>query len=336
MAGPKDYLNRTPKQIMESIELGNLNGMFHTIPEPYPEINENSEIAENQKVYERYPTYQYAEIERSSGLSTGCRNGNSYIILGKDRNGDLSTGFGGTKNYPASHAIDLVVGLASSHKDKSKSLSQSTEVGKNFYTDAARVYISQRTDLNTYFGINEGYKKSSDGLVGCSGVGIKADMVLVNGRRNVKIRAGGAHGDNLPNGGEKLAHGQEAPTDAAKIELLIANMEPEPAVLGNKLVNKLRQMEEQTEQLKSEVVELNTELALLRMQLALHIHGDPISVLTLPSPDLAIAAAVKAPKVINNIVVGVYNKLRGKLIQLGTDTIPNNEEYILSKNVFIS
>ena len=83
MTGPKDYLNKTPKEIMETIELGSLNGQFHTMPE---------------EAYERYPTYQYAEIERSSGLSTGCRNGNSYIILGKDRNGDLSTGFGGTKN----------------------------------------------------------------------------------------------------------------------------------------------------------------------------------------------------------------------------------------------
>ena len=321
MAGPKDYLNRTPKELFEAIELGNLNGQFHTIPE---------------EKYENYPVYQFAEVERSSDLSTGCRNGNAFIILGKDRNGDLATGFGGTKNMPASHAIDLVVGLASSYRNRKKAIGSETQVGKNFYTDAARVYISQRTDLNGYFGVTEGYKKSSDSRHGCSGVGIKADMVLVNGRRNVKIRAGGVHGNDLPRGGEKMAHGQDAPIDAPKIELLIANMEPEPAVLGNKLINKLRQMEEQTEQLKSEIVELNTELALLRMQLALHIHGDPISALTLPSPDLAIAASVKAPKAINNVVVGIYNKLRGKLIQLGSDTIPNNEEYILSKNVFIS
>ena len=321
MAGPKDYLNKTSKELLETIELGNLNGQFHTIPE---------------EKYEKYPVYQFAEVERSDQLSTGCRNGNAYIILGKDRNGDLATGFGGTKNMPASHAIDLVVGLASSHRNRKQPFDSDTEVGKNFYTDAARVYISQRTDLNTYFGVTEGYKKSADPRVGCSGVGIKADAVLVNGRRNVKIRAGGGHGDNLPRGGEKMSHGQDLPLDAPKIELLIANMEPEPAVLGNKLIKKLRIMEEETQKLKSEIVELNSELAILRMQLALHIHGDPLTVLTLPSPDQAVAAALKTPKAINNVVVGIYDKFRNKLSQLGSDVVPNNEDYILSKNVFIS
>ena len=180
---------------------------------------------------------EYGDIEGKGDLSKGCRNGNAYIILGRDRNHDLTSGFGGTKNLPASYAIDLVAGLASSHRSKGSALGQETITGKNFYTDAARVYISQRTDLDTYFGITEGMKYKPDSKDGCSGVGIKADSVLLNGRRNVKIRAGGAHGDNLPRGGEKMSHGQDIPSagNAPRIELLVANMETEPAVLGDYL-----------------------------------------------------------------------------------------------------
>ena len=323
MSGPKDYLTKTPSEILEFVKLGYLSGQFHTIPE---------------EPYEKYPKYEYGDIEGKGDLSKGCRNGNAYIILGRDRNHDLTSGFGGTKNLPASYAIDLVAGLASSHRSKGSALGQETITGKNFYTDAARVYISQRTDLDTYFGITEGMKYKPDSKDGCSGVGIKADSVLLNGRRNVKIRAGGAHGDNLPRGGEKMSHGQDIPSagNAPRIELLVANMETEPAVLGNKLIKKLSNMSNQTEQLKSEVVALNTELALLRMQLALHVHWDPISVLTLPSPDLAVAAAIKAPKLVNEIVVGIYNKFKGKIEQIASEDVPNNEDWILSKNVYIS
>jgi len=323
MSGPKDYLTKTPSEILELTKLGYLNGQFHTVSE---------------ESFEKYPKYEYGDIEGKNNLAKGCRNGNSYIILGRDRNHDLTSGFGGTKNLPASYAIDLVAGLASSHRSKGTALGQETITGKNFYTDAARVYISQRADLDTYFGITEGMKYKTDSKNGCSGIGIKADSVLINGRRNIKIRAGGAHGDSLPRGGEVMAHGENIPSagNAPRIEFLIANMNPEPAVLGNKLVKKLSNMTDQLEELKSEVIALNTEMALLRMQLALHIHGDPISVLTLPSPDLAVAAAIKAPKLVNEIVVGIYNKFKGKIEQIASEDVPNNEDWILSKNVYIS
>lgn len=321
MAGPKDYLNCTAKEILELIDLGNLNGMFHTKPE---------------KGCENFPLFQFAEAEGKDNLSSGCVNGNSLIILGKDRNGDFATGFGGTKNKPASHAIDLVVGLSSSHRKFKKAFGKDTEVGKNFFTDAARVYISQRTDLNRYFGVTEGESYASDSSEGCSGVGIKADMVLLNGRRNIKIRAGGAHGNDLPRGGEKMAHGEDIPSKFPRIELVIANMPVEPAVLGDKLLALLTSQSEAIQNLKSEVVQLNTDLALLRMQLALHVHGDPLTALTLPSPDQAVAASIAAPKAINNVVVGIYDKFKEKINELGTLSIPNSGDYILSKSVFVS
>ena len=74
----------------------------------------------------------------------------------------------------------MVAGLASSFRSKGSALGQETITGKNFYTDAARVYISQRTDLDTYFGVTEGMKYKTDSKNGCSGVGIKADSVLVS------------------------------------------------------------------------------------------------------------------------------------------------------------
>lgn len=124
---------------------------------------------------------------------------NSYIVLGLDRNASTKSGFGGQKSKNSS-AIDLVVGRASSYTkpgEKPKgSPTKNIAVNPNFFSDAARVYISQQSNIDEYFGLAPVAGQSSTGR---SGVGIKADCVRIIGRNDIKIVTGKAHAE----GGEK-------------------------------------------------------------------------------------------------------------------------------------
>tara|TARA_Y100000114_G_scaffold70574_1_gene64554 strand:+ start:27295 stop:28224 length:930 start_codon:yes stop_codon:yes gene_type:complete len=301
-----NYLNKTPEDVKSLIELGTYtNGLYNTIKED--ELNPTYEIAENEIVYS---------------------NKNSHIILGKDRFGDYKTGFGGL-GYAASNAVDIVVGLASSYMPLDKKLGPTDEIGKNFFTDAARVYISQRCDIDKYFAIEEGTQYSDFGNEGVSGAAIKADCVAVIGRRNVKIKAGPSR---LNIGKEKDSQGQKI-TDS-RIELIGGNKDLEPLVLGFKLVKLLKEMQEEIQYLRGEVTNLHYKNAKLNTKLALHIHGDPFTVVTLPSPDLAVSAIIEIPQNIQNVVKGIVDKYIDKVRELNSTQIPNDADYILSRNVF--
>ena len=288
------------------IELGSYtNGLYNTIKED--ELNPTYEIAENEIVY---------------------TNKNSHIILGKDRFGDYKTGFGGL-GYAASNAVDIVVGLASSYMPLDNKLGPTDEVGKNFFTDAARVYISQRCDIDKYFGIEEGQQYSDFGNEGVSGAAMKADCVAIIGRRNVKIKAGPV---KLNIGKEKDSKGEKI-TDS-RIELIGGNKDLEPVVLGFKLVKLLKEMQEEIQFLRGEITNLHYKNAKLNTKLALHIHGDPFTVVTLPSPDLAAGAIIEIPQNIQNMVKGIIDKYIDKVRELNSTQIPNDADYILSRNVF--
>jgi hypothetical protein len=314
-------LNKSTIEEEELIELGNLVGALNT-----------------EVPTEREPTYEQAQAEIVLPLARK-RGMNSRIILGKDRLSTFSSGYGG-KGTPASNAIDLVVGLGSSYRDKGLSLDQDTVVGKNPFTDAARIYISQRTDLDTAFGITEGTKfaidkpqRSSGG--GVSGIGIKADTVLVVGRRNVKIKAGKSDAVSLGKDGETDAHGRKIDTADNKIELIGAQgLELEPMVLGNKLASALEKMNASINKNNLSIQKMILEIMQLRLMLILHIHGDPLTGVTLPSPDLAIGLINKLPKDLQDQAEGYIDALNKIIDDLNTSQIPNKDSYILSKTVF--
>ena len=144
---------------------------------------------------------------------------NSFIVLGADMPEGIQSGYGGKGSSKAS-TIDLVVGRASSKSDglgpKNGEL-----LTNNFFSDAARIYISQLTDIDANFGIDPG---KSGYMEQRSGIGIKADGVRIIGREGVKIVTGRMQATNEKNslGGKMLP----APT----IELIAGNnTEPRPA-----------------------------------------------------------------------------------------------------------
>tara|TARA_R100000278_G_scaffold96620_2_gene73891 strand:- start:465 stop:1535 length:1071 start_codon:yes stop_codon:yes gene_type:complete len=109
------------------------------------------------------------------------RWGRHRIVFGRDRHTrEGIDGYGG-RGATAAGSIDIVVGSGGPEPEH-KSIA-----GPNFFTDAARIYLSQRTDIDRYFDLppdpDNGILQSENR----SGIGIKADAVRIIGREGVRI-----------------------------------------------------------------------------------------------------------------------------------------------------
>jgi hypothetical protein len=112
---------------------------------------------------------------------------NSFIVLGRDR---VSSPLGNNycaKGTPGSGMIDLVAGMSSQDPQEAISTPEGIEdvlTNPDAFQDASRVYIAQRTDCDTTFGVADGqYGNAVNG----SAVVTKADHVRIIGRKSIKI-----------------------------------------------------------------------------------------------------------------------------------------------------
>jgi len=134
------------------------------------------------------PKYNAAEGEHI------IKSGNAFIILGRDRETDVMSGFGGKGAYHCA-AIDLVVGRGAAYAKSIQDDGTENLVDPDFKVDAARVYISQKADIDTYLALDPdvgspkerraaGYTTEESPR---STVAIKADTLRFVSRENIKI-----------------------------------------------------------------------------------------------------------------------------------------------------
>ena len=174
----------------------------------------------NTNLREMVPNYAAASSEKE--IRSPSHN-NARIILGRDRNGSIASGYG-SKGHTRSGAIDIVVGLqgwapGESYKApvmyKDGNIKEKEDFGfadKNFGSmnngqpgDAARIYISQRADIDKYFDIADGYVGQS---IADSAIGIKADSVRIMARKGIKLVTGkNPPGRNSLDGKIKVTYG---------------------------------------------------------------------------------------------------------------------------------
>lgn len=132
------------------------------------------------KLFEPIPKYIKAKCEK---VIKG--DNNTFLVLGRDRPKSVFSGYGG-KGHTGAGSIDIVAGRMSCltprvETDKGEALF----VDPDFVNDAARVYISQKTDIDDNFNI--------DGVIGVpdsvarSAVALKADAVRLVARETIKL-----------------------------------------------------------------------------------------------------------------------------------------------------
>ena len=105
---------------------------------------------------------------------------NTFIVLGRDRPRSRMSGYGGLGDTQAG-AIDIVAGRMGSE------VKAGVWADNDFIKDAARINISQKTNIDDNFLLASGKVGNS---VAKSGIGIKADAVRIIAREGIKLVTG--------------------------------------------------------------------------------------------------------------------------------------------------
>jgi len=153
---------------------------------------------------------------KDSDVVTKGSNNNEIVLTTDFGRGGVFSGAG--RGRTQAGAIDLVVGRGSADKSGPKA-----NIWKrpNIASDAARIYISQKTDIDANFGLAPGTIGSAKNR---SGIGIKADHVRLIGREGIKIITGKMQGvKGVGSGGEKSSSGGKVIQPAPPIELIAGN-----------------------------------------------------------------------------------------------------------------
>lgn len=184
---------------------------------------------------------------------------NAFIILGNDRVSFPHTGYGG-KGHNQTDSIDIVAGLGghspSEYAEEPADIA-STDItaegstprglvqvpittNPNFFKDAARIYISQKTDVDKNFGICELKGKSNvrDATgphSAKSAIAVKADNVRLIARESLRL----VTGTDKQNSQGGLLSGENS-----GIELIANNDHTtlQPLVLGDNLADGMKRI----------------------------------------------------------------------------------------------
>jgi len=249
--------------IQKQIKLGVEEGFFCTI------------------VREPVPNFRKAQCEKviTQFTKPGEPNNNCFIVLGRDRPSTLVSGCGGA-GYTSCGMIDLVVGRyalnsADEMKKGNKPIGKEEIVNPNFITDAARIYITQKSlNIDKYFGfkntkIPEGVLKEK------SAIGIKADHTRIIGRETVRVYCGKATNvEGLGKDGETNTLGGRL--SRPRIDLIAGSEDNlQPAVLGDNLIDYLEIIEEQVKNLNNNINTIAQHLMSLNAMMSVLSWGSP-------------------------------------------------------------
>ena len=130
---------------------------------------------------EALPAYEKADCE-----TVYKGKNDSYIVLGRDRTGTKLQGYGMNAEAKCS-SIDIVAGRWSGLVPKISATGEENKVNPSFLMDAARIYISQRTDVDAAFECAPGKVGNHEDR---SAIAIKADGVRIMAREGIKLITG--------------------------------------------------------------------------------------------------------------------------------------------------
>lgn len=282
------------------------------------------------------PNYERAPCEK---VIEG--DNNAFVILGRDRPYSFASG-NGAKGGKCGR-IHLIAGLASA-----TNLKEDAQTGPNPITDAATIYICQRTKIDEHFGIPGGTNVSSKDK---SGIAVKADHVRIIGREHVKIYAGGMQNISKPNSRIRNFFGANREKNSkggniisrGRIDLIADDYKDlQPAVKGKNLLKYLQNLTNLIGGIYAEINQINTRCIEMNNALLFHKHPEFLGIGGTPGPVLTF-------KIFDNQLHHIFANVNSVISNIGLsiDTInylepPNmtlpavGAEYILSDSVYLT
>lgn len=238
-------------------------------------------------------------------------DGRSSIVLGGDRPNAASSGYSGL-GFEDSSAIDIVCGRGKTISAEDKK--NATALNPDFFNDAARIYISEKTDVDKNFKLAKGGIGESKTA---SAIALKADSIRVIGVEGVKIitRANPTNSNSSEPG-------------VKGIELIAGNDDSflQPMVKGDNLVKCLSDITDVVSDVKAQVHSIMNFLDIFVDNYTQHVHTPPVA----PSP---IALGVKMLFVAENTIHSTEdNSISDNISSIRSDylNIASHDKNILS------
>ena len=264
------------------------------------------------RILEAHPHYNAAPSEQ---VLEG--ENNTFLIMGRDRPRGLKTGYGGKGDTHAGR-IDIVAGMQGVNVKEENADGQRVYIDPDPILDAARIYISQKTDIDDNFHIKEGKVGNAKTR---SAIALKADGVRIIGREGIKLVTGI---DKYNSQGIEIS-------GVSGIDLMAGNIskELEPIPKGKKLVAALEDLTKLVGNLNDAVVKLTTNQMKLVQNLMNHTHIAPFGP-TSPSIDFLVSGIprlIDSAKVIADLGKHQANCATHKI----NFYLPSGKKYINSR-----
>ncbi len=261
----------------KSISLGELNTGEKNVLERLSKVNDGQSILAKgiggDPLYEPIPQYIKAHYEKIQENGHNCS-----IVLGRDRPASRLSGYGGRGDTQAG-AIDIVVGRMGFLSKSYTSSGKKVWVDPDFGKDSARIYISQKTDVDENFKLASGRIGNSKTK---SAIALKADGIRLIGREGIKLIT--KTDDQNSQGGDIQS--------ILGIDLIAGNDDSDlqPMVKGNNLSEALKRLVHHVDKLNGIVDSLLMAQMTFNTALTHHFHFSPFFGLpTTPSPPVMVA-----------------------------------------------
>jgi len=296
------------KQVIEGVSDKTKEDIKNT-----PSYATNNSGQFNTHVVEPVPNYNSTEAET---VYQGQHN--SFIVFGRDRPRDIESGYGGNGTTHCG-TIDLIAGLSGPRAQEVNENNEIVYTDKSPELDSARIYISQRTDVDDNFNLPEGTVGQARAK---AAVAIKADAVRLIGRDGIKLVTG-----------TDVYDGQGVRIDIQQgIDLIAGNNDEglQPLVKGDNLVEAMNEVIDLITDLNGIVSNTLTMYLSLVTALTTHTHiatgpGSPVS----PSPDFAVFSVsqfTQLTKLLTEVILHQKNAIGTKI----NYTLPIGAGYINS------
>lgn len=259
----------------------------------------------------------------------------SYIVLGRDRNSNDLSGYGG-KGHASSNAIDIVVGRGSCDNNIKQRIQQAEQgneifVDPDFKNDAARIYISQKTDIDKVFNLND----IANGVVGeskaQSGIGIKADSIRVMAREGIKLVS---YADITDSNGFSISERKgidliSIPNKETTEDDPVNNMQPIPK--GENLAKALEDIATQLDTLSGILINFVEIQNKYNNIVAMHTHISPFyGIPTPPSIELQSANIEQNLSILSETVQDTLEFKMGYLNKFANDYLSSTSEFYIN------
>lgn len=256
------------------------------------------------------PICRYIKAEGERVLNN---SNDAWIVLGRDRKDNLASGYGGAGHSGAS-SIDIVCG-----RGATAGADDSSYADPNFKSDAARIYISQKSDIDDYLSLVDGTVGNSKAR---SAIGMKADSIRLAARQGIKIVTNADDTNSF--GGLLLG--------TKGIDLIAGNNEEElqPIPKGDNTVSALRKVNENISRLNGIVMNFILNQTAFNVALQAHTHAPSFGMA--PSIELQPVGVFSNGQIISNIPNLWLNKVNTEFIFPMNYLYPFGTKYICGTN----